>query len=881
MSPSQTDRMAEALQAHQIGELAHALALCESLPQCKEAQFLKGLIYFEREQLPEAEKILTALVQEHPQWQDPRFALAQLHEALEKWEAAEEGYKCLLREGFEAQAILLALGQLYQRQGNHPLAFDTYSQLLKEAPHAEEGLLFMAHWHYQKNNYAHSQEYLNLFFKGLSNFSSPLASNGILLFTKILLTDAQKIEVPCIPPRRNPSESFWASLSRYGIASSPVVLQGFQTAIQKAIIEKNRHAIEFICQCWLNNPNPDTSRLWPEAFLLLGENYLQSEQFAKALNIYQLGLNAFSHSPQSHPPFHQGLAIVLSQLGQVSEAIPHYKEVLKRTPEDYRTYYNLGTAYWNTHQSSLAISSYEKALEINPCYEEALNGLAHIYFTLNEPQLAVDLLDKAYEYTQKPQYLIKKALTLPIIYPSSKAVDEWRTHQWDTLQTVNQLSFKLQDPLKDIGLTNFYLAYQGRNDKAHQQLLGGILAKALSATPYTARNPKNNLDSKTAQPIHHVKSQKPYRIGVISKFLYENHTITKLYQPLIDHLNRDQFQPIYFVIDSGQAQATPLKPSAGDPLIVLSPSDLEKNRLCVLEQDLDLLFYLDIGMDPTTYFMAFSRLAPVQCTTWGHPSTTGIPTLDYFITHPPLEASSDNDKRPEDCYSETPVLMSLLNTCYQKPEKPMKSFHRESFGFTTEQHLYICSQSLFKIHPDFDAVLEGILQQDTQGVVLFLEGPHPEWGKALQRRWSQTLPQVHQRIQILPRLSPSEFIGFQEMADVLLDSFPFAGGSTTMEAVALGIPLVTLENAFARGRVSSAVYHQMEVTDCIARSPQEYVEKALRLANDKIYRNKIQSKLLEAAPKIFNTKEAATELESLFKQMMDESKIPNNQTTQT
>ncbi|MBY0403716.1 MAG: tetratricopeptide repeat protein, partial [Cyanobacteria bacterium] len=556
-----------------------------------------------------------------------------------------------------------------------------------------------------------------------------------------------------------------------------------------------------------------------------------------------------------------------------SKAIPHYVEVLKRTPEDYRSYYNLGTAYWNTHQSSLAISSYEKALEINPHYEEALNGLAHIYFTLNETQRAVDLLDKAFKYTQKPQYLLKKALTLPIIYPTSKAVEEWRNHQWGTLQTVNKLSFTLQDPLKDIGLTNFYLAYQGQNDKAHQQLLGEILAKALPQMPYTDRNKKNSLASKTNQPIHHVRTQKPYRIGVISKFLYENHTITKLYQPLLDQLNRDEFQPIYFVINSSQAQTTPLKPSHGDPLIVLSPSDLEKNRHCILEEDLDLLFYLDIGMDPTTYFLAFSRLAPVQCTTWGHPSTTGIPTLDYFITHPTFEVSSDNCKSPKDCYTETPVLMNLLNTCYQQPKKPLKSFQRETFGFSEEQHLYICSQSLFKIHPDFDAVLEGILQQDPQGLILFLEGPHPEWGKALQKRWAQTLPQVHQRIGLLPRLSPSEFIGFQEMADVLLDSFPYSGGSTTMEAVALGVPVVTLENAYAKGLISCAVYRQMEVTECIAPSPQEYVEKALRLANDKAYRNKIKSKLLEAAPKIFNTKEATKELETLLKKMIDETLI--------
>ena len=58
----------------------------------------------------------------------------------------------------------------------------------------------------------------------------------------------------------------------------------------------------------------------------------------------------------------------------------------------------------------------------------------------------------------------------------------------------------------------------------------------------------------------------------------------------------------------------------------------------VAATELDVLFYADIGMDPTTYFLAFSRLAPVQCVTWGHPVTTGIPNIDDYLSSDVFEA---------------------------------------------------------------------------------------------------------------------------------------------------------------------------------------------------------------------------------------------------
>src|SRR5437868_15188855 len=101
-----------------------------------------------------------------------------------------------------------------------------------------------------------------------------------------------------------------------------------------------------------------------------------------------------------------------------------------------------------------------------------------------------------------------------------------------------------------------------------------------------------------------------------------------------------------------------------------------------------------------SYFLAFSRLAPVQCTSFGHPDTTGIPNLDYFISSTLYELDgADLD------YSERLILIPDAGTLsyYYRPPSPSPR-DRQSFGFTAADKIYLCPQALQKIHPEMDAL---------------------------------------------------------------------------------------------------------------------------------------------------------------------------------
>jgi predicted O-linked N-acetylglucosamine transferase (SPINDLY family) len=160
---------------------------------------------------------------------------------------------------------------------------------------------------------------------------------------------------------------------------------------------------------------------------------------------------------------------------------------------------------------------------------------------------------------------------------------------------------------------------------------------------------------------------------------------------------------------------------SADEYVVL-PAHVRRARQMIAERQLDILFYTDIGMDSYSYSLAFHRLAPVQCVTWGHPVTTGIPNIDYFLSSVLLE--------PDDAdghYTEHLVRLRGLPSYYYRPALPLQTRDRAYFALPADGHLYLCPQSLFKFHPDFDVLLGAIL--DTPGLAdRLLEALQPDRG---------------------------------------------------------------------------------------------------------------------------------------------------------
>lgn len=296
-----------------------------------------------------------------------------------------------------------------------------------------------------------------------------------------------------------------------------------------------------------------------------------------------------------------------------------------------------------------------------------------------------------------------------------------------------------------------------------------------------------------------------------------SHTIGRLYRGLIANLDRDKIHVSVLV----PPQATDpifkfITESAGEAVAL--PENPQVAQQTIAQKQLDILVFPDIGMVLQTYFLAFARLAPVQCVCWGHPDTTGIDTIDYFVSSELLEPEG-----AEEHYSEKLHQLSTLPTYYYRPENLKNPKTRSDFGFDKKADLYLCPQTLFKFHPDFYPMLAGVSKKDPKGVLVMVDGQFKNWAEQVKANLQTHGKGLAIRIHFVPPQQHDDFLSLIMLADVMLDTPHFSGGNTNYEAFAFGTPVVTLPGAFMRGRVTQALYNKMGVTDCIAETADDYI----------------------------------------------------------
>src|SRR5262249_9771021 len=271
---------------------------------------------------------------------------------------------------------------------------------------------------------------------------------------------------------------------------------------------------------------------------------------------------------------------------------------------------------------------------------------------------ALACLEKARALAPDDGLKIKAALTLPILYGSAEEVRRQRRRVEQAVARLREGPLSVADPLEAIGSTAFGLAYQGLNDRALQAALAEIHARATPSLTYVAPH--------CARPA----PGRPLRVGFLSQF-FHNHTIGRLNAGLIRHLSRADFR-VVVLRPPGKDDALARSIQASADEAVALPAHLDSARRRGAQHRPALLFYTDVGMDPLTYFLAFARLAPVQCVTWGHPVTTGIPALDYFISSDLLEADG-----AESHYTEKLVRLKTLAVYYDRPAPPASAKGRD------------------------------------------------------------------------------------------------------------------------------------------------------------------------------------------------------------
>jgi len=552
----------------------------------------------------------------------------------------------------------------------------------------------------------------------------------------------------------------------------------------------------------------------------------------------------------SNADFHYNLALVYGDLSEFELAQKHYELALSIRPGMAPALNNLGNIMKELKDFTRAVECYHQAIEADENYMPAHKNLADAFETSGFAEAAQEAYTTALKLQSDPGTRIRDALVLPVFPDSRDHILELRAGLEAKLDELLDDDLSIEDPLREVGATNFLLAYHGLNDKVIQQKIAHLHVNACPSLAYTAPYAKNWMAG--------LEGGAP-RIGFVSSFFHE-HTIAKLNHGLMTGLPKSRFEVQVFsfseVVDSWAAKFKEF----GSSFVPL-PNELDAAREIITKAEVDILYFTDIGMEPLSYFLGFARLAPVQCVTWGHPETTGLPNIDYFISGDLTET-----KDAATAYSEKLLRLDGFSTCVAVPHEIAQLPPRES---ALGQRI-VCPQSLFKYHPDFDAILGGILRALPDAEIQLIDGSHPAWSELLQKRLMGSLSDVSDRIQILPRLNREAFAALLQAADVILDTPHFCGGMTTYQALAAGTPVVTLPGEFMRGRLSLGLYRLMQMTDCVAESAEDYIEITKRLCTDAKFAASVREQIQTGQDRIFDNRKTIERHAKFFEKVMFE-----------
>ena len=546
---------------------------------------------------------------------------------------------------------------------------------------------------------------------------------------------------------------------------------------------------------------------------------------------------------------HSNLGNALKEHGRLQEAVAAYRQALAHQPTYAQAYNNLGVVFYNQGQLKEAIGHYRQALALDPACAEIYDNLGTALGGQGRLEEAEAVYRQALTLRPNDGTRIKLATLLPMILGSKQEVRSVRKKFDEQITALLNDDLAVQNPVRDVSQTNFYLAYQGCNDRDLQVKVARLYERACPSLLYRAPHCSSSARFRKDGKI---------RIGFISKFL-RNHSIGKTTRGLLANLSRDTFNVCaIFVPPVANDKTADFIKEKADKTVVL-PGSLSAARERIAAEELDILFYQDIGMDAFTYFLAFSRLAPVQCSSFGHPVTSGIRNIDYFISTENWEPENGDEH-----YSERLIRLKSPIAYYYKPAVPHPLKSRNQFGLADAEHIYICPQTLFKFHPDFDGILDGILRADPLARLVLVNGAEAHWTELLVQRFRHTMPQVAHRVTVLPPQPGSDFINLIAVSDVMLDTIHFCGFNTSLEAFAVGTPVVTWPGEFQRGRHTLAFYKDMGFLDCVADSPARYVELAVRLGTEPTFRDAIKQKILARNHVLYENRKVVTEYERVF-----------------
>jgi protein O-GlcNAc transferase len=604
----------------------------------------------------------------------------------------------------------------------------------------------------------------------------------------------------------------------------------------------------------------------------LGEVLRATGDLAGALSAYDKALSLDERFPMAH--YNRGNVLKLQ--GRPEDAIAAYQRALALQPDYASAAFNLGNTQREQGRLPAAVTAYRQALAIRPDWPDALTNLGATLGEMEEADQALGCYRRVLELSPERVELFDN---IAAILENQGRPAEAR-QSFAQAQTGKPTAwwkrFRAETILEAIALDN------GEIDRERQRVADVLANFQRNTQPIELAELHQWAIEPSMTLVYHGRDERPLReqyyalfgerispceptvgigiphVGVVVTRGHEG-VFWKCLGGLVERLPTAELRISLVCHRSG---ANILRERFRNSVLgyVVIPDRLDQATEVLRAARFDALHFWEVGTGASNYFLPYLRTAPLQSATWGWPVTTGNPRVDFYVSSNLLEPSDG-----EAHYTEKLIRLPGLLTRYVRPSLTPNPPGRSRWGLSNSQHIYLCSQNLRKYHPDFDALIAGILRGDPDGAFVLLADRRPALTTRLLARMSLAMPDVIDRVRVLPRLPESEYLALLAVVDGVLDTPHYGGGANTLlDAAAVGAPVVTLPGRFHRGRWGLAVNRQLGVDELSATSPEVYIAQAVRLGRDAEYNRDVRRRIRERSDGLFSSEEAVMELCEFF-----------------
>jgi predicted O-linked N-acetylglucosamine transferase (SPINDLY family) len=413
-------------------------------------------------------------------------------------------------------------------------------------------------------------------------------------------------------------------------------------------------------------------------------------------------------------------------------------------------------------------------------------------------------------------------------------------------------------------VTPFFLPYFQDAPKNNRKIQNQVAQLCQANVQAYAKEEAERYRQRSSPCISTVKSSKLLKIGYLSHCL-RRHSVGWLARWLLQYHNRERFQLHGYFMTYKQTHDS-LQEWYLSQVDKAHTSTLSGREMAekIYEDEIDILIDLDsITLDTTCEALSL-KPAPIQLT-WLGWDASGLPGVDYFIADPYVLPDS-----AQEYYSEKIWRLPQTYIAVDGFEVSVPTLRRDRLDIPSDAVIYLSAQRGYKRHPDTARLQMKILKEVPNSYFLIKGSADEEAIKNFFFQLAEEEGVPCDRLRFLPEVAlEGVHRANLGIADVVLDTYPYNGATTTLETLWMGIPLVTRVGQQFAARNSYTMMMNVGVTEGIAWTDEEYVDWGVRLGKDPALRQQIAWRLWQSrqTSPLWNSRQFTREMEKAYEQM--------------